>query len=189
MKKRSILIISVATLLALLVVGGTMAWFTSNPEAVDNKFTAGTVKVEVNEHGFEPIIDWNPGDTTPKEVSVKSLGSKKTYVRVQLTPVWEGNLPINNVVLNWNEEDWVESNGWYYYKHILNKDGETSNLLNSVTLRGPETDDTYQGKILTVTVKAEAVQASHDAYKDVWGLTSLPTGVEIWQDPNNTTGQ
>ena len=186
MKKRSIIIISIVALLALLVVGGTMAWFTSNPEEVENTFKAGTVKIEVNEHGFQDIIDWNPGDTTTKEVSVKSKGSKKTYVRVQLTPVWEGNLSIDNVVLNWDEENWVYSDGWFYYKKILAGGAETEKLLNSVTLKGFETGDKYQGKTLTVTVKAEAVQASNNAYKDVWELDSLPEGVELWQDPNAT---
>lgn len=188
MKKRVIMVVSLVALVSLLVVGGTMAWFTSTPEAVENTFTAGTVEIEVNEHGFEDIVNWNPGDTTTKEVSVVSNGSKKTYVRVSLTPVWvvgeyEEALPNSNVVLNWNNQDWVlHDNGWYYYKNILNKDDETSLLLESVTLKGAETGNEYQGKALTVTVKAEAVQASHEAYKDVWNLEVLPVGVEAFSE-------
>jgi len=139
---------------------------------VTNQFTAGTVKIEINEHGFTDVVNWNPGDTTEKKVSVKSKGSKASYVRVSLTPVWEDNLPIDNVILNWNENDWVYSGGWYYYKQILGAGQETPLLLQSVTLDGSGTGDQYQGKALQIVVDAEAVQASHGAYKDAWGLIS-----------------
>lgn len=184
MKKSVLIGILVFSLAALLAVG-TWAWFTAEAEPVVNQFTTGTVEIEINEHGFKDIDNWNPGDTTDKEVSVISNGSKATYVRVALTPVWgeivEGEfvanneLSIDNVTLNWNEEDWVYSDGWYYYKSILPAGDETSLLLESVTLTGGLTGNEYQGKTLQIDIKAEAVQASYDdAYKDAWGLDSLP---------------
>lgn len=51
---------------------------------------------------------------------------------------------------------------------------ETDQLLAAVTLDKDLTDDRYEGAELTIVVSAEAVQASHEAYKDVWGLDSLP---------------
>lgn len=165
-----------------------MAWFTDEKEAV-NTFTAGTVKIEVNEYGFEDIKNWNPGDTTNKDVSVKSTGSKDTYVRVNLAPVWgeigengfvPKDLSIDNVTLNIaNNNKWVKSGEWYYYTEILNNE-ETELLLDSVTLAGQGTSNDYQGMTLRVNVKAEAVQASYEAYKDAWNITSLPAGVEVW---------
>lgn len=187
MKKTLLIGLLVFSLVALLVVGGTMAWFTSEDE-VTNKFTAGTVKIEINEHEFEDIIDWNPGDTTDKDVSVKSLGSKGTYVRVSLTPVWldggtETDLATSNVTLNTvNSDKWIKSGDWYYYYKIMDKDQETELLLDSVTLAGLGTNNDYQGKTLRINVKAESVQASHEAYKDAWNLTSLPAEVEIWTE-------
>lgn len=196
MKKRLILLVSTVALISLLVVGGTMAWFTSTPDPIENLFTAGTVEIEVNEHGFIDWSNWNPGDTTNKDVSVKSLGSKQTYVRVSLTPEWgeivEGAfvpstdpvLATSNVQLNLADNGyWIESEGWYYYKNIMEKDEETSLLLDSVTLLGSATGNEYQGKTLRINVKAEAVQASNNAYVDVWGLTTLPDGVGVWGDP------
>jgi hypothetical protein len=73
----------------------------------------------------------------------------------------------------------VYQDGWYYYTKILSKNQKTSTLLNSVTL-AEDTDPRYQGKALQILVNAEAVQASHEAYKDVWGLENLPSGVEPW---------
>lgn len=182
-KKKNVLIGVLVFSLAALLAVGTWAWFTATADPLTNQFTAGTVKIEINEHGFTDVVNWNPGDTTEKKVSVKSKGSKASYVRVSLTPVWEDNLPIDNVILNWNENDWVYSGGWYYYKQILGAGQETPLLLQSVTLDGSGTGDQYQGKALQIVVDAEAVQASHGAYKDAWGLDQLPAGVEEWVAP------
>ena len=47
--KRSIPIgLLVVSLVALFVLGGTLAWFTADAEAL-NKFTTGNVDIEVNE--------------------------------------------------------------------------------------------------------------------------------------------
>ncbi|MGO1820291.1 MAG: TasA family protein, partial [Senegalia sp. (in: firmicutes)] len=172
MKKRILISLSLVVVFAF-VLGATFAWFTDSSGAVTNTFTAGTVAVEVNENGFENIDNWNPGDTTNKDVTVISKGSKKTYVRVKLTKMWTNQLPNDNVELVLaNSGDWVYSDGWYYYKHILNENEETTKLLDAVKLIGPITDNEYQGQTLTVNVEAEAVQATHEAFKDVWGLTS-----------------
>lgn len=174
MKKRILILLSLVVVFAI-VAGGTFAWFTSTAKPVTNTFKTGTVAVEVNENGFENIDNWNPGDTTNKDVTVISKGSKKTYVRVKLTKMWTNELPNDNVELVLaNNNDWVYSDGWYYYKNILTKDQETSKLLDAVKLIGPVTNNEYQGQTLSVNVETEAVQATHEAYKDVWGLTSLP---------------
>lgn len=174
MKKRILISLSLVIVFAL-VAGGTFAWFTSTTKPVTNKFKTGTVAVEVNEHGFENVDNWNPGDTTNKDVSIKSTGTKRSYVRVKITKMWSNELPNDNVELIFtNNNDWVYSDGWYYYTKILNSGEETSKLLDAVKLIGPITENEYQGETLTVNVEAEAVQATHEAYKDVWGLTSLP---------------
>ncbi len=185
MKKKLIMVVGLLLLVTLMVIGGTMAWFWDSEET-DNRFTAGTVAIEINEHGFKDIEKWNPGDTTTKQVSVKSLGNKKSYIRVSLTPVWlvgegEDALPINNVILNLaTNNDWVKSGDWYYYKHIIEEE-ETSLLLQSVKLDGALTDNKYQDKTLKINVKAEAVQASNSAYIDVWDIDELPAEVETFE--------
>lgn len=179
MKKRTTIVGSILVLVVLLIVGGTMAWFTHNEEAT-NVFAAGTVEIQVNETYNQPI-DWKPGAKTQKEVSIESLGSKQSYVRVALIPKWDdSSLPINNVELIFADDyadNWIYKDGWHYYKHILDGDKETSLLLKKVELKD-ETDDDYQGKTLEIKVKAEAVQASHEAYKEVWGIDNLPWGEE-----------
>lgn len=197
MKKSLLVGMLVFSLAALLVVGGTMAWFTDNAK-VTNLFTAGTVEIEVNEHDFENITDWNPGDTTDKDVSVKSNGSKQTYVRVMLTPVWydgeneADGVDADNVELildaDWGD-NWVKSEGWYYYKKILEKDDETELLLDAVYLKGEATGNKYQGLTLRIEVEADAVQASNGAFKDAWDLDVLPDGVELWDDGEEASAE
>lgn len=194
--KKSILVgMLVFSLAALMVVGGTLAWFTSDAK-VTNTFKAGTVEIEIMEGEQEKnISNWNPGDTTDYDVWFKSNGSKDTYLRVKLTPVWvkdkdepvetvdEEEINTNNVELilaNAWKEKWVFDNGWYYYKEILEQNQETSLLLDKVHLKGEETGNEYQGLTLKIEVEADAVQASNDAYKDAWGINSLPEGVEEW---------
>lgn len=172
MKKKSI-VISTIILTILLISGASMAWF-SHDSSLSNEFRMGTVEVEVVEQGF---IDINGAEATTydKNVQVRSLGSKRTYVRVRLVPHWSNpSLPVSNVELNLaNESDWIlHTDGYYYFKYYLNQDDITSLLLESVTFTelGPD----YEGEVFTLKVVAEGVQISNDAWKKVWGLTSLP---------------
>jgi len=183
--KRSIPIgLLVVSLVALFVLGGTLAWFTADAKA-PNMFTTGTVDIEIDEDLDDDPNDWAPGITKKKEVSVKNLGSLPVLVRVQLTPVWgsmdgedfreDEELSIDNVIFNVNTEDWVKSGDWYYYKGVLEPKGETPLLLSDVTLDSSLTGNDYQGKTLTIYVNAEAVQAApNDAALDAWDLDKLP---------------
>jgi len=189
--KRSIPIgLLVVSLVALFVLGGTLAWFTADAEA-PNMFTTGTVHIEIDEDLDDPNDpnDWAPGITKKKEVSVKNLGSLPVFVRVQLTPVWgsmngedfgeDEELSIDNVIFNVNREDWVESGDWYYYKGVLDPEGETPLLLSEVTLDSSLTGNAYQGKTLKIYVNAEAVQAAPiDAALQAWELGELPFELE-----------
>lgn len=194
MKKRNIMMFSVIALAIALVAGGTMAWFTSTPEAIDNVFAAGTVEIEVNENGFEDLTNVNPGDTHEKEVTIISNGSKQTYVRVSLTPEWIGADELELPLLNDNiavasfeiGDDWIDGgDGYYYYKFILDdEDNETTPLITEVVFNGPAMNNDYQGATFTLTVSADAVQASNYAFRDVWSIAApavVPvTGVEEW---------
>lgn len=175
MKKRVIAISTIA--LMVVVVGVTSAWFLAS-EVKANEFKMGTVEVEVLEPGFQDLTDIQ-AETYEKNVKVASKGTKKTYIRVSLFPEWsEPSLPTSNVQLNLNSADWIDGlDGYYYYKYYLTKNEETSLLLQSVTFTtlGPE----YNGKTFTIKAIAEGVQITNDAWKDIWGMTTLPftTGI------------
>lgn len=203
MKKRIVLFSSIIALISLLIAGGTMAWFTSNPEPVNSTFKAGTVNIDVDENGFTDVDDWVPGQTSTKNVDIDVTSTKETYVRVMITPSWEGSLPLDFVDINFMDTDkWVFTDGthptpvmhandprlsgYLYYTDILT--GPTSvDVIDSVKFSGesyltPPQDgqNQYQGKTFSLNVKAEAVQASYGAYKSVWDINELPNGVDTW---------
>lgn len=98
MKKKVLALAVCAALLAVAIVGGTLAYFTDK-DAADNVFTVGKIDIKLNEAGFDKtddeyreelakqtivpaVID---GDTIknalPKEVSITlEEGSKNAYV-------------------------------------------------------------------------------------------------------------
>ena len=187
MNRKNLLIGSALVLAALFVVGGTMAWFTAAAEPVTNTFKAGTVKIELHDLTYDDeqnlvsfpgdgISNVNPGDEYDKIVYVENTGSKAVYVRVKLTPNWTDDL--SNVVTIDDEdyvmadfpilEGWEYYEGWYYYTSPVAAGASTSNLIEEVIFAGKEMTNAYQGATFTLEVEAEAVQASHEAYKDEW---------------------
>jgi predicted ribosomally synthesized peptide with SipW-like signal peptide len=173
--KKKLIVVSTILLVALLIAGGSMAWFSDKSDEAVNEFKLGTVKVKVVEPGFEDLENVE-ATKYDKNVQVKSLGTKKTYVKVRLVPQWSNpSLPVSNVSLNLsNNGDWTtkQSDGYYYFKYYLTEDQLTSLLLESVTFSnlGPE----HEGQTFSLKVVAEGVQITHEGWKDVWGLSSLP---------------
>lgn len=190
MMKKKVLIGLAVFAAAALLAAGAWAWFTATADTAST-FSAGTVIIST-ENTYGNVANWNPGDTNAGKITVENTGSKDIYVRVELTPAWgalagddfaaDSNLATSNVTLECNTTDWVESDGYYYYKGVLSAGEETENLLNEVTLAGSGTDNDYQGKTFRITAEAEAVQASNDAYKSVWSGEYPTPG---WPATNN----
>ena len=195
MNKKNLLIGSALVLAALLVVGGTMAWFTADADPIINTFTAGTVEIKLHDvqmdNGEELLFpengigNVNPGDEYDKIVYVENTGTKAVYVRVKLTPAWtKGNdlLPakVGDVamatfpLLN---NGWVlHTDGWYYYTEPLagapadEVNRVTTHLIEKVKFAGAAMTNDYQGATFTLKVEAEAIQASNGAALDQWGV-------------------
>ena len=192
MNRKNLLIGSALVLAALLVVGGTMAWFTAAVGPVPNTFTAGTVEIELHDvdgqgQSFAPngITNVNPGDEYLKTVYVENTGSKAVYVRVKLTPAWTkdtASLPLDVEGVDMATfpivgTDWVlHTDGYYYYKNPLagaaadEVNRVTTHLIEKVIFAGAAMTNDYQGATFTLKVEAEAVQASHGAAEDLWEL-------------------
>jgi len=183
MNRKNLLIGSALVLAALFVVGGTMAWFTAAAEPVTNTFKAGTVKIELYDSLTEGIENVNPGDKYAKIVHVKNTGSKAVYVRVKLTPAWtdpEGaslpleagdpSVPMATFPLLTGSKWVLHTDGYYYYKDPVAPGASTQNLIEQVIFAGAAMTNDYQGATFTLTVEAEAVQASHGAAEDLWEL-------------------
>ena len=141
----------VAILLIILfgIVGGTVAYYQTR-NTFSNVFNTGEYKI-VTEETFESPDNWKPGDTTPKEFTVKNEGNVPAAVKVCFEEKWEdenGNLlPLfdddnsPSVIINynedvdkyWKEECNLDGKMCFYYSMILDANEETKPLIDSVT--------------------------------------------------------
>lgn len=190
MKKRNVLLGSVALLAVLLVVGGTMAWFTAQADPVVNTFIAGTVDIELHDETIDPdseemvpfptggFDNVNPGDEFVKHVYVENTGSKRVFVRVKLDPLFiPEDLDLDVVgydILN----GWVlHTDGWYYYPQEVMPGESTPTIIEFVEFAGAEMGNEYQGATFELTVEAEAIQVTNGAALDAWGVDPLELGL------------
>ena len=185
------------------IVGGTVAWFTDSAGVEPETFTTGTVKIEAGESWAEgySVDNWNPGDSTEKEITLEVTGSKRAFVRVRIIETWEDaefTGEENSIACETHARDienvewWVDSQKWpgnpakwqmltvgdstyWYYKGMLDPhkgDGpDKITVLSKVCLNFENTDNRYQGATYTLSMEFEAVQVTHDAVKDEWGVT------------------
>jgi predicted ribosomally synthesized peptide with SipW-like signal peptide len=181
MKKRSLMLGTAIMLAVLLVAGGTMAWFTASTEPVENEFTAGTLMIELVDE-FEGAPNVNPGDCYAKDVYVINTGTKRALVRIEKDMVLNSNpngpadIALDIGVVEYElGQGWVEDeDGYFYYEDILlpgeNGEGERTTSLfaeneegKNICFAGEGMDNDYQGAELTITIEAEAIQATNGA--------------------------
>lgn len=148
-KKRVLSIALVVALVAALVAGGTMAYFTDK-DVADNVFTVGNVDIQLIENFQQnsklvpctgSAQDGSIQNAVKKEVSVKNTGSEDAYVRVHIAipSILDNGDPdfdAGKNVLHFNYEsdsvvagqwDWTKSTGspydgtdWNYYTTKIN---------------------------------------------------------------------
>lgn len=118
MKKKIIAIALCVALVAVGIVGATLAYFTDVDQKT-NVFTAGNIDIALDEK-FGQNSELVPGtskvNAVQKEVTVKNEGSKDAYVRVHIavpSALVDQNLMSYNDLLHWNfkAEAWAP-NGW-----------------------------------------------------------------------------
>ena len=129
------------------IVGLTVAYFASSA-SVENEFETSEYGTDVIETFTSPT-GWQPGDETPKVLTVKNTGEVDEAVRVKVEEKWVNKngqeLPLlqdGNVaaLIHYiNDSDWTrvdvanEDYYYYYYNYKLAPDEETSELLDKVT--------------------------------------------------------
>ncbi|MDZ5146920.1 hypothetical protein GNF53_02820 [Clostridium perfringens] len=193
MSKKKIIGLCIVGVLAVGSIGGSLAWFTSS-DSVTNPFsTASTDNPSDPNSGIKIHEDFNkedadntlPGDTVTKQVNVINKATYDQLIRVKIKKVWKDakgeekpDLDTKNINLNFEnnltdsnkpeEGKWIEgSDGYYYYNGIVNPDGQTANLLESVTL-SKDTTNEFKGLKFDVVVDSEGVQAANGAVNDSW---------------------
>ncbi len=193
MSKKKIIGLCIAGVLAVGSIGGSLAWFTSS-DSITNPFSTASTDnpsdpnsgIKIHED-FKPEEAKNklPGDEVKKQVNVINKAKYDQLIRVKIKKVWKdakgeekSDLDTKNIILNFEknltdsnkpeEGKWIEgSDGYYYYNGIVNPDGQTANLLESVTL-SKDTTNEFKGLKFDVVVDSEGVQAANGAVNDSW---------------------
>lgn len=84
MSKRKILLLAMAVaMVAILAIGGTLAYFTDEDDAT-NTFTIGNVDIDLEENFDGDEANLQPGLDINKDVYVTNTGSNDAYVRVHI---------------------------------------------------------------------------------------------------------
>lgn len=185
-KRIKVGVISILLLISIVTVQKISYASLTSKDKVTNTLNLGDINIEVSEK-FTPPKDWD-GDEYRKAVKIKNNSTSPALIRVCIIPrwvdekgnTWPGdtnlvtlNYETNNITANQNitkNDKWIYGNdNYYYYNTIVLNDKQTTQILKSVSAKIPEElQERYKNKTLIVDVKAEAVQATKDAYKKTW---------------------
>lgn len=168
-------------LLVTALVGGTVAWLTTNTEQVENTFTPSRVTCEV-------VETFTNGDTVKQNVKIANTGDTDAYIRATYIVTWQdeqgnvyGTAPVEgqdySVTLNLDQNTpptgWKPgADGYYYYCSVVHP-AETGNLtdvlISECRVLRPAPAEGYT---LHVEILAQAIQSSPiTAGNQAWGLT------------------
>lgn len=165
MKKLSVRILLSVLLVAVVAVGGTLAYLMASDSPLLNTFALAEVETEIKEP--------QTGTATNKTASVENTGKSPVYVRARVV-ISGGDADVleeqNLITFTYNEVAWQDGDdGFYYYMGILPAEsGENSKTPALFT--GVEVADTVPKEAeFSVDVYQESVlaPAGDDA---VWRL-------------------
>lgn len=199
MSKRNKKLVTLAGVVALLVIASVFAYFYESA-SIDNPLHTKAYGGEEVEK-FTPEPDWEPGEEVGKEVKATNTGDYPLIVRVKFDEKWtrtadgtatpttiasatsadDGFFPesaaakttTSTVYKNIKKSaDWVfcEADGYYYYQKVLNPKESTPAVLESLTLCA----DTNMGEYTTTMKYAVVKHGDPEPAADAYTLTTLP---------------
>lgn len=168
--KKKLLVVALAVAFASIAALGSLAYFTSSGSAL-NVITAGNIKIELFEDfPSEGITGVMPGTETLKKVYVKNTGDNDAWIRLSVDTLIELNpayaepgqdADAGLVGFDVDEENWLYSDGFYYYKSALPEGESTSPLFTTVKF-SPDMGNAYMECTVNVDITAEAVQSANN---------------------------
>ncbi len=190
MSKRKILLLALCLgLVAILAVGGTLAYFTDE-ESAKNVFTVGNVDIELTEPewengGKEDAKEVYPGEPIAKDPTIQNIGANPCFVRVKVVgwDCFDANaegVDVSNITFRTDYEDgklgdhWEfrKEDGYYYYTKVMAAGDKTDALFDQVVIPLDLTNGDAETEF-SLDVYAEAVQAqgAKPSFADVEKMT------------------
>lgn len=179
--KIKIFIVALVAAMMAFISTSTLAYYSTVGKAT-NVVTSGNIQFiihEMTDQGKEfpkEGVYIVSGDIVSKKVSIESDCEHPFYLRVKMVyGVDSQELSAEDCFkLEIDETYWELHDGWYYYKGIVNPGETTPNVFSHVEIVGSKVDNSYIGKTLTLTVKAQAVQSENNPITD--GKTYTASG-------------
>ena len=174
MKKKILLFALIAICLSIAAYG-TLAYFTHEDTAT-NVIVVGNVRIALHDWEmtvggekipFEGTMDVMPGVSVSKIVEVENVGRNAAWVRISVTKAFElaagrqGDVDVNLIKLDLNQEFWTELDGYYYYNEALQPGQTTEPLFTQVSFDS-SMGNLYQQSKASLTVQAQAVQVANN---------------------------
>lgn len=166
---RQVLLLAALAVIAMGVVGGTVAYLVTDTSPVENTFEPGMVSCEIEEKFDSPF-------TEKKDVKVKNTGNTDAYIRAAIIVTWKdaaGNIaatvPVEGTdyTISLNSSSWKKQGDYYYYINSVAPKGKTENLINSCVAKTPN-----DGYTLSVEILADAIQAEPTrVVEENWNVT------------------
>ena len=173
--KRKILCLSVIAIMLAILAAGTIAYFTAEGRA-HNVITTGSINITVVEqqkgednttveYPKVPITNVMPGAEISKIVTIRNDGKSTAWIRVnvgtEIELVGEGKADTSLVVLNFDDKNWTEKDGYYYYNKPVDPTESTTVLFDTVKF-DPRMGNEYQNCTVNINIYAQAVQTANN---------------------------
>ncbi len=173
--KRKILCLSVFAIMLAILAAGTIAYFTAEGRA-HNVITTGSINITVVEQQMgengttveypkNPITNVMPGAEISKIVTIRNDGKSTAWIRVkvgtEIKLVGEGVADTSLIVLNFDDKNWTEKDGYYYYNKPVDPTESTTALFDTVKF-DPQMGNEYQNCTVNINIYAQAVQTANN---------------------------
>ena len=176
MNKRKILLLAAILLMvAVLGIGGTLAYFTDDDTAT-NTITVGNVKIDLEEPSWdeENAEDSYPGQVLEKDPQVKNTGKNPCFIRIEATG-WDSLIDagLSDEKIKYSTagevdelgEGWVEYDGYFYYLTAVEGGKQTTALFDQIVIPTDVVND-GTGDGYDIVITAHAVQAQGATFED-----------------------
>ena len=182
MKKKILSLTLVVCLLAIAVVGGTLAYFTDT-DAKDNVFTVGNVDITLTETewdstGSVDAPEVYPGEPLAKNPVVHNVGANPCFVRIQVTGL-DSLAPAGEIALrNLDTTNWTKVGDYYYYNTVVAAEEDTTELFTHIVMPTDLTNGYTDSYTVNVTAEAVQAQAARPSFSAVQAMT--PDEIAEW---------
>ena len=164
---KSLLIISFIVFFTILLIDTTNAYLIDSTKPVENIFNGSKISCEIEE---------TIKDQVKQDVQIKNTSDIDAFIRAKVIITWKdqsGNIyrsipqkDVDYTIEYDQNQNWkYHSDGFWYYKSIVEPNQNTKNLIENCTLISTTIPSGYS---LSVEILGEAIQTN--AASDAWGF-------------------